>query len=128
MKKRYLIRINTAIILLIFGTLTLFLSSSVLFDWFDIRANEGNYVLFIVRANFLCSIFYLATAYGLIKRKQWATQLLMTALIILSIAFVGLLIHISLGSLYETKTVGAIIFRIVLTIGFLVIVKKTSKQ
>jgi len=125
MKKRHLISIITAIILVVFGLLTLFLSSSVLFDWFDIRAKEGNYVIFIVWTNFLCSILYLTAAYGLIKRKQWPLKVLMIALILLSVAFIGLLIHISLGSLYETKTVGAMIFRIVLTIGFLVIVKKT---
>jgi hypothetical protein len=31
-----------------FGLLTLFLSTSVIFDLFGIRAKEGNYVLFVV--------------------------------------------------------------------------------
>ena len=31
-----------------FGMLTLFMSSSVIFDLFNIRVHEGNYVLFIV--------------------------------------------------------------------------------
>jgi len=127
MKKRDLIRITTAIILLVFGTLTLFLSSSVLFDWFDIKAKEGNYVLFFVWTNFICSILYLTAAYGLIKKKQWTIKLLLTALILLSIAFVCLINHIIMGSPYEANTVGAIIFRIGITVGFIVIAKKISK-
>jgi len=51
------------------GLITLFLSSSVLFDWFDIRVKEGNYVLFVVIANFIASVIYLFAAYGFLKRK-----------------------------------------------------------
>lgn len=41
--------------LVAFSLLTLFLSGSVIFDFFNIRAKEGNYVLFIVWANFISS-------------------------------------------------------------------------
>jgi hypothetical protein len=128
MKKNKIIRIITAIILTVFGLLTLYLSSSILFDWFGVRAKQGNYVLFIVGTNFLCSILYLTAAYGLYKSKEWTFKLLLTALILLSIGFIGLLVHISMGGLYETKTVGAMIFRIVLTIGFIRITKKLLKK
>ncbi len=104
--------------LLGFGLLTLFLSSSVIFDWFGIRAKEGNYVLFIVWANFVSSIIYLSAVYGFIKLKKWTTQLLGTSVIILIIAFIGLLFHLNAGGLYETKTVGAMIFRTTLTVLF----------
>ena len=76
-----------AVVLTAFGLLTLFLSSSVIFDWFGIRAKEGNYVLFVVWANFISSILYLFTAYGLIKLKKWSYQLLGVSVIFLSIAF-----------------------------------------
>jgi predicted RND superfamily exporter protein len=59
-----------AAILTGFGLLTLFLSSSVIFDLFGIRAKEGNYVLFVVWANFISSILYLFAAYGLLKSKN----------------------------------------------------------
>ncbi|WP_149276612.1 hypothetical protein [Pareuzebyella sediminis] len=128
MKKNKIISIIAAIILTAFGLLTLYLSSSILFDWFGVRAKQGNYVLFIVGTNFLCSILYLTAAYGLYKSKEWTFKLLLTALILLSIGFIGLLVHISMGGLYETKTVGAMIFRIVLTIGFIRITKKLLKK
>ena len=127
MKKKLLIKTIATIILIAFALLTLFLSSSIIFDWFGIREKEGDFVLFIVWTNFLCSLLYLAAAYGFIKRKQWPFNVLMIALILLSVAFIGLLVHISLGGLYETKTVGAVVFRIVITIGFIGIAKKIMK-
>ena len=106
------------VILFLFGLLTLFLSSSVIFDWFGIREKEGNYVLFVVWANFISSILYLFAAIGLIKLKKWATYLLGVSVAILVIAFLGLLMHINSGGIYETKTIGAMIFRTSLTFVF----------
>lgn len=116
MKVKSIILYTSAIILLGFGLLTLFLSTSVIFDLFGIRAKEGNYVLFVVWSNFISSILYLSAAYGLIKNKKWTTPLLGIATIILIAAFVGLQMHIHFGGIYETKTVGAMIFRIAITL------------
>lgn len=104
-----------------FGLLTLFLSSSVIFDLFGIRAKEGNYVLFIVWANFISSILYLFSAYGFVKRKKWTTTLLGISAFILIAAFIGLQIHVSAGGSHETKTIGAMIFRISVTLIFALI-------
>ena len=70
-----------------FGLLTLFLSTSVIFDLFGIRAKEGNYVLFVVWANFISSILYLFAAYGFLKRKQWTPLPLVISTILLITAF-----------------------------------------
>jgi hypothetical protein len=118
------------IVLTAFALLTLFLSSSVIFDWFGIRAKEGNYVLFIVWANFISSLLYLFAAYGLIKLKRWSYQLLGASALILIIALIGLFIHINNGGLHETKTIGAMFFRTSLTLVFTVasyfIIKKSN--
>lgn len=124
MNKNSLIRNISTIVLIVFGLMTLYLSSSILFDWFGVRAKQGNYVLFIVGINFSCAILYLTAAYGFIIRKLWTVKVLLTALIILLLGFLGLFIHINSGNLYETKTIGAMIFRIVFTIVFLGIAKK----
>lgn len=116
MKRALLIMIAT--FLAAFGLLTLFLSSSVIFDLFGIRAKEGNYVLLVVWANFLSSILYLVAAYGFIKNKKWTIKPIGLSAIVLIAAFIGLLIHINSGGIYETKTVGAMLFRIAVTIGF----------
>lgn len=109
---------SVAIVLAVFGLVTLFLSSSVIFDLFSVRAKEGNYVLFVVWANFLSSILYLFAAYGFIKTKKWTIHLLGISTILLMVAFSGLIIHINSVGIYETKTIGAMIFRITLTLVF----------
>lgn len=110
-----------ASVLAAFGVLTLFLSSSVIFDLFGVRAKEGNYVLLVVWANFISSITYIIAAYGFIEYKKWTAPLLGISAIVLISAFVGLLFHINTGGIYETKTIGAMIFRITVTLGFLVL-------
>ena len=112
---KYTILKITAIALLLFALLTLFLSSSVIFNLFGIRAKEGNYVPLVVWANFISSILYLAAAYGLFKMKKWSVWLLVISVVILVAAFIGLKLHISEGGLYEVKTLNAMIFRIGLT-------------
>ena len=118
--KKYLPYIAAAV-LAAFGLLTLFLSSSVIFDLFGIRAKEGNYVLFIVWSNFISSILYLISSYGFIASKNWTAKLLGISAIILITAFAGLLIHINTGGIYETKTIGAMIFRISVTLVFTIL-------
>jgi len=110
-----------AVILAGFGLLTFYLSTSVVFDLFGIRAKEGNYVLFVVWSNFISSIIYLLAAYGFIKNKKWTATLLGISTLILIAAFIGLKIHISSGGIYETKTVGAMIFRISVTLALAII-------
>ena len=118
--KKYL-PIAIAIILAAFGFLTLFLSSSVIFDLFGIRANQGNYVLFVVWSNFISSLLYLFAGYGFVTTKKWTTPLLGISTSILTISFIGLIIHVNSGGLYETKTIGAMIFRISLTLVFTIL-------
>jgi len=129
MKTKRIINTLIATVLAIFALLTLFLSSSVIFDWFDIRAKEGNYVLFIVWTNFICSILYLFAVYGFLKRKRWTFWVLIVALVVLIVAFAALLIHINNGGVHEEKTIGAMLFRISLTLTFsLVSLLKYNKK
>lgn len=118
--KKYLPKI-IAIILAAFGLLTLFLSSSVIFDLFGIRVKEGNYVLFVVWSNFIASLLYLFAAYGFVTTKKWTAPLLGISTLILIISFIGLNIYTSLGGIHETKTISAMIFRISVTLVFTIL-------
>jgi hypothetical protein len=109
------------IMLLAFALLTLFLSSSVIFDWFGIREKEGDYVLFVVQSNFMSSVLYIIAASGLINNKKWTIAPLLISVIILIVAQIGLHYHIDAGGLYEEKTVKAMYFRIIVTLVFSVI-------
>ena len=118
----------SAFLLVIFGLITLFLSASVIFDLFGIREKEGNYVLFVVWANFISSLLYIVAAYGFIKTKKWTSLLLSISAVVLIFAFIGLLMHINAGGIHETKTIGALIFRITVTTLFAVVAHFVLKR
>lgn len=117
-----------ATVLAAFGLLTLFLSSSVIFDLFGVGEKQGNFVLFVVWANFICSIIYLLAAYGFIKKMKWTTKLLGISTIVLIVAFIGLSVHIKSGGIYEVKTIGAMIFRITVTLVFTLLAYFTTTK
>ncbi len=101
-----------------FGLLTLFLSTSVILDLFGVREKEGNYVLFVVWANFISSLIYLFAAYGFFTQKRWTSKITITTVAILVLAIAGLFFHIQSGGIYETKTIAALTFRIILSTVF----------
>lgn len=107
-----------SVALALFALLTIFMSGSVIFDLFGIRAKEGNYVQFVVVSNFICGFLYLIAALGMFARKVWATQWLVASCGILLVSFLGLLWHIESGGLYEMRTVKAMLFRISVTLLF----------
>ena len=115
-------------ILVIFGLLTVFMGGSVLFDLFEIREKEGNYVPFVVAANFVCGFLYLIAAFGILTQKLWAKTPLIIAFIILIVTFIGLGFHINSGKIYETKTVTAMTFRTLLTMTFILTYPKIFKK
>lgn len=117
-----------AIALTLFALLTLFMSGSVIFDLFGIRAKEGNYVLFIVLTNFVAGFLYLFGAYGLFTGKVWTTRLLTITTGVLIASFLGLMFHINSGGLYEEQTFKAMIFRISLTAVFTVLAWRTISK
>ena len=121
-------KIILLVFLVLFGSITLFMSSSVLFDWFGIREKEGDFVPAVVWANWLCAILYLAAAAAILKNRTWAKLPLIIALIILVAAYAYLFVHIRNGGLFETKTVAAMAFRIGFTILLLLATIKISNK
>ena len=109
---------TAAIAIGLFALVTVFMSGSVIFDLFGIRAKEGNYVLFVVALNFICGFLYLVAAYGLFTQKIWTTRLLIAAVGILVVSFLGILWHINSGGIYEMGTVKAMLYRISITLLF----------
>lgn len=122
------LKIIQSVFLLFFGGVTLFLTSSIIFDAFGIREREGNYVLFIVYTNLICGLIYLVAAYANWKNKKYGIYALVFAALILVIAFISLLIYINNGGAYESKTVKAMLFRIALTITLVVTGLKFLKK
>lgn len=128
MMKNKITRYVTAIVLIVFASATLFMSSSVIFDWFGIREKEGDYVPFIVWTNFIAGFLYLISAYGFLKFKKWTFWVLTVTAVLLVIALIVLALYIDHGGIFELKTVGAMGFRISLTIIFAVIAYYNLKK
>ena len=115
---RNIILKSSAIFLLLFGLISLFMTISIIFDLFNLRKSEGNYVLFIVYANLICAIIYVCAGYGFFKEKNWTTIWLFVASCILIVAFIALLVFIFTGGIYEEKTIIAMTFRTFITLIF----------
>lgn len=94
------------------------MSSSVLFDWFGIRAKQGNYAPFIVKTNLVAGFMYLIVAYGYLNSKVWSFWLMLSIALLLVYAFALFFVHMHSGGAYENRTLGAMIFRILFTLIF----------
>jgi len=114
MKSKYVTK-TSAVILTAFALLTLFLTTSIFFDLFGVREREGHYVMFVVIANFICSLLYFPAIYGFWNGKRWTTNLLFLSSTVLIITLIVFLFYINNGGLHETKTIGALAFRIIVT-------------
>lgn len=110
------LKIILCVFLALFGALTVFMSSSVIFDLFGIREIEGNYVDFVVKANLFCGLIYLFASYDIWRNRKAGAYALLAAFVILVITFVFFFNHINQGGLYEQKTVKAMSFRTIITL------------
>ena len=115
-----------AAVLLAFGLLTLFLSSSVLLDLFGIRERESPYVPEVVWANLFASLLYLVSAAGALLKRTWAPRPLSVAVAVLLLGAVFLVLHINDGEAYRTATIGALAFRTLLTFAFFFALRWTA--
>ena len=113
MKKLKLIH---TFLLSLIGVVSVFMTLSVIFDLFGIRAREGNYVLFIVYANLVCGIIYLYAAISNWKNLANSFYSLVLASLILIVAFIAFGVYISNGGIHEVKTIKAMTFRTVFTL------------
>lgn len=112
---------------LLVGLLTILTGGGVIADLFGMREKEGHYVLFVVWANFICGFLYLLASYGFFKRKNWVSTVLSFSVWILIAAFIGLIVWILNKEPYETKTIVALSFRILITLGLLWVARPFKK-
>lgn len=99
----------------IFGLVTLFASSSVLFGYSDVLEKEGNYPSFILWVNLLTGPLYLLAAVGLAYSRKWTLHLLLIILITLVISLTVFILLLKIGENYETETLAALLIRITFT-------------
>ena len=118
--RKVILRFSAAC-MLIFGLATMIVSVAFMFNLFEIRKPEEHFVFFVLFTSFLCSFIYLFAAYGFFKEDKRTTIALFIAAAILILAFMGLLVYILTGGLYEMITIRSLILRTFITIVFTVI-------
>ena len=106
----------TAAVMALFGFLTLVASSSVLFNIDDMAAEAGHVVPVVLWMNLFASFLYIIAAYGLLTQRSWTPAVLVIAIILLVVSAIGLFFHIRSGLEYETRTIGALTFRLFATV------------
>lgn len=116
MKKDKTFKNVITIVLIAFALVTIFMSSSVLFDWFGMRGREGNYIPFLVKTNLTAGFLYLIVAYGFIKSQKWAFWAMLSVALLLFYTLALSYVHIHTGGLYENRTIIVMIFRILFTL------------
>lgn len=108
-------------LLTIVGSLSVFMTTSVIFDLFGIRKLEGNFVLIVVYANFICGLIYLYAATTIWNHVGKSVISLFIASLILTFTFIWFNNYIEKGGIHEQKTVYAMTFRTIFTFALFVI-------
>ena len=113
----------TAVLLAVFGMVTVVASGAVLFNFGAAQTLAGAVVPIVLWMNFFAGFLYLLAAFGLFTLRPWAATPLLIAAALLVVAWVGFFAHIQLGGAYEPRTVGALAFRLFVTLLFFFVVR-----
>ena len=102
-----------AIVVTLFGLLTVLSGGRALFGGPEARAAVGDAVPFVLWFNFLAGFAYVAAGIGLILQTNWATKLSIAILVATVLVMIAFGVHVLLGGAYEMRTVWAMSLRTV---------------
>ncbi len=100
-----------SIIAIVFGSLSIKSGGLVLFTTGEFHQQQGNFVPFVVWANFLGGFAYIVAAIGLFRLKRWAGYLAYLIISMTVVVYAAFAVHIMGGGLYEVQTVVAMAIR-----------------
>lgn len=103
----------TAVVVTLFGLLTVLSGGRALFGGLEARAAVGDAVPFVLWFNFLAGFAYVAAGIGLILQTNWATKLSIAILVATVLVMIAFGVHVLLGGAYEMRTVWAMSLRTV---------------
>lgn len=100
-----------AVLVILFGLLTVFSGGRALFGGVQAREAVGNAVPFVLWFNFFAGFAYVVAGIGLYLRKSWATGLSVAILGATVLVMLAFGVHVLSGNAYEMRTVGAMVLR-----------------
>jgi len=102
-----------AVVVTLFGLLTVLSGGRALFGGLEARAAVGDAVPFVLWFNFLASFAYVTAGIGLILQTNWAARLSIAILVATVLVMTAFGVHVLLGGAYEMRTVWAMSLRTV---------------
>ncbi len=100
-----------AVLLGLFGVLTIFSGGRALFGSALAQAAVGDAVPFVVWFNFLAGFFYVVASIGLYRWQRWAARLSLGIALATMLVFAAFGWHVASGYAYELRTVAAMLLR-----------------
>lgn len=115
-----MLRYILAAMALVFGLATIKAGGDVLFFSAQAKASAGNYVPFVLWANFIGGFLYVICAAAILLRPALAFSVAVFIAVATAVVFAALGLHILSGGAYEMRTVMAMVFRtaVWLTVAF----------
>jgi hypothetical protein len=101
-----------AVIAIVFGVMTVISGGGVLFGPRAAQTAAGYYLPYVVWFNFLAGFAYVLAGVGIWVGARWAKLLSMFILVTTMAIAVVFGVHVASGGEYESRTVGALVFRI----------------
>ena len=102
---------TVAILIGLFGLISIISGSAILFFEGPVRSIAGNYVPFVLWFNFLAGFAYLTAAVGLALWRPWVKPLAIVLAGLTILVFVAFGISVALGGVYELRTFMAMTVR-----------------
>ena len=100
-----------AVLLSLFGVLTILSGGRALFGSAQAQAAVGDAVPFVLWFNFLAGFFYIVAGIGLYRWQRWAARLSLGIALATGVVFAALGWHIASGYAFEVRTVAAMVLR-----------------
>ena len=100
-----------AVLLGLFGVLTIFSGGRALFGSAQAQAAAGDAVPFVLWFNFLAGFFYVLASIGLYRWQRWAARLSIGIALATMLMFVAFAWHVASGNAFEMRTVAAMLLR-----------------
>lgn len=121
--RRPVLRYILAAVALVFGVATIKAGADVLFFSEQARSAAGNYVPFVLWANFIGGFLYVAAGLLILLHSTQALRLSAFIAVTTVAVLVALVIYITVGGAYETRTLAAMIFRSVIWVAIALILR-----
>lgn len=102
-----------AVVVTLFGLLTVLSGGRALFGGPEARAAVGDAVPFVLWFNFLAGFAYVTAGIGLMLRTNWAAKLSIAIFVATVLVMIAFGVHVLLGGAYEMRTVWAMSLRTV---------------